>query len=444
MKNQILIQILLTILFASWHSIAYADTTLVEKNCNQPLYQYLLGEFFQGKTESFLQKYQPVDKDTVGLSYLPLRNVIETDVPSSNESITIFNQALSDYLAIIVGQISALKQLTPPTNSKLSQLNQILGIGDDFITSREKIQRIEKLFELTKPDVIVTGHYLEKAEDNTIKVKLIVVSIHNKRIEKRILVVQPEKSICAAGSQHTDKVLCPAFYQEMVTAINTIFFNQKKKVNTPISKKQGNPNISKTIFDKKDQIPKPKNISSGKIGLLPFSRLTSEKVKNQLGKYYEELEQVLSERLSKKELSVESATYPATQQPFTYEEMTAPLFEIDPEDFATPEQILQDIGQDQTFDKIIFGHLEEISDSVYFVARVFNLKQKKIISAPLQKIKITELEADKIESAIDKLASEIMDKINPDKKKGTNEIYVKLFSKAKALDSMQCFWTPKL
>jgi hypothetical protein len=146
-----------------------------------------------------------------------------------------------------------------------------------------------------------------------------------------------------------------------------------------------------------------------KIGILPFSRLVSSGVKKQTGQYYSSLEKKLASALKKNGISVIEAKYPQNQEPFTYEEMEAPPFDIDAGDFATPEQILGNISSSskQKFDKIIFGHLEEVSDYLYLVARVYSASHKNIMSVKEQKIKVSKLKPDKVAYVIGILAVEI-------------------------------------
>jgi len=151
-----------------------------------------------------------------------------------------------------------------------------------------------------------------------------------------------------------------------------------------------------------------------KIGILPFSKLVSDTVKAKIGKYYNEgeVEKTLVDALQNKGIVVNQIEYPNGQQPFTYDEIGAPRFDIDSGDFATPEQILNDIASHQKFDKIIFGHLEEVSDALYFVARVYSKNGDTIASAPEQKIQITQFKSKKIgiaklKAAIDNLIVEI-------------------------------------
>jgi hypothetical protein len=149
--------------------------------------------------------------------------------------------------------------------------------------------------------------------------------------------------------------------------------------------------------------------NTDEVGILPFSRLVSDAVKAKIGKYYEkgEVEKALVDALQKEGISVKQVTYSKGQQPFTYDEIGAPRFDIDAGDFATPEQILNDVASQQKFDKIIFGHLEEMSDALYIVVRVYSKKGDTIASAPEQKIKITQLKPADVKTAISQLVVEI-------------------------------------
>jgi len=142
-----------------------------------------------------------------------------------------------------------------------------------------------------------------------------------------------------------------------------------------------------------------------KIGILPFSKLVSSAVENQIGTSYS-MENELATALNNKGVSVIEAEYPAGQEPFTYEEMEAPPFEIDADDFATPEQILSGISSRLGFDEVIFGHLEEISDSLFLVVRVFSVSSDTI-AVKEQKIKTTGLQSAEIADAIENLAVEV-------------------------------------
>lgn len=147
-----------------------------------------------------------------------------------------------------------------------------------------------------------------------------------------------------------------------------------------------------------------------KVGILLFSRLASEPVTKQIKKYYQkkELEKALVDALQKEGIDdIKQVTYSKGQQPFTYDEIGAPRFDIDLGDFATPEQILNDIASQQKFDKIIFGHLEEVSDALYLVARVYSKKGDTIASAPEQKIKIKKINPAEVKTAIRQLVVEI-------------------------------------
>jgi len=101
--------------------------------------------------------------------------------------------------------------------------------------------------------------------------------------------------------------------------------------------------------------------------------------------------------------------YPDTQLPLTYDEMVAPFFDIDPEDFVTPEQVLFEICETHRFDKLIFGHLEEVSGFLYLVARIYSKADNQItLVQPVQTIKIEALELKWVEAAIEQLALKIV------------------------------------
>jgi len=145
------------------------------------------------------------------------------------------------------------------------------------------------------------------------------------------------------------------------------------------------------------------------IGLLPFSKLASDNIKTAIGnQYYTYFETELFNSLKNKGLVVKLIQYPPNQEPFTYEEMEAPAFEIDPEDFAAPEQILAEIAK-LGFNQLIFGHLEEISDALYLVARIYS--DGKIEPSISQQISITSLTPTNINVQIDKLATGIINQI---------------------------------
>ncbi len=356
------IQAILVVLLAYWHGTLYA-----EEVCHLPFYQYLTGEFFKGKTERFVKKYQHNDKEMVKVAYLPLMNVIITTT-NQPDSATLLNDALHNYLAVMADANPSIELIPLEMSIKVAQ---ILRGCDDFITSTEKVQMLEKSIKPMKVDVIVTGRYLEKTEDNTIKVKFIVVSINNKKIMEKVFVFKREQLICDSHQNDAPKVLCQDVYKKLVPAIDANIFG-----------------------------------SDNKVGILPFSKLTSAEVKKKIGKYYNDLE---SEFLSTlKGFSIELTEYQNIQQPFTYDEMNAPPFDIDPDDFATPEQILLNISENQRLDKIIFGHLEEVSDFIYIVARVYSRADNEITSVqPIQKIKIEELKVKRIEIALNELAMKI-------------------------------------
>lgn len=148
-------------------------------------------------------------------------------------------------------------------------------------------------------------------------------------------------------------------------------------------------------------------VASDDIGLLPFSRLASDSVKKQVGPYYQPpaLEDALITALKNEGISAKLTKYPASQQPFTYDEIDAPQFDIDADDFATPEQILGDIASNQGFKQIIFGHIEEVSDDLYLVVRIYSASD--IRSAEEQKINLKSLTPKEVEKALHQLAVKI-------------------------------------
>jgi len=148
-----------------------------------------------------------------------------------------------------------------------------------------------------------------------------------------------------------------------------------------------------------DQIPA--QVVPNKIGILPFSKLVSSAVEKKIGTSYS-MEKKLAEALKKEDVSVTEAKYFAGQEPFTYEEMEAPAFDIDADDFATPEQILSDISSQHGFDKVIFGHMEEISDSLYLVVRVYSASSQTITYARELKIKTIDLKSDQVKKRVAK------------------------------------------
>ena len=322
------IHTILVVLLICWHGTLYA-----EEASDLSFYQYLTGEFFKGKTEILVKKYQLDDKEMVKMAYLPLMNAIGT-VPNQPESLALLSGTLHNYLALMADANPSI-ELVLPSAMISSTIPKILRDCDDFITSSEKVQMLEKLIEPMKVDVIVTGRYLEKTKDNTIKVKFIVFSLKNKTIMEKGLVFKREQLICS--SHHASKVLCQDVYKELVPAIDAIIFG-----------------------------------SDNKVGILSFSKLTSDGVKKGIGKYYSSLESEFISTLKEKGFSINLTAYPNFQQPFTDDEMNAPPFDIDPDDFATPEQVLLNISENQGLDKIIFGHLEEVSDFLYLIARVYS------------------------------------------------------------------------
>jgi hypothetical protein len=367
MKNKIFIQAILVVLLACWHGTLYADEAY-----NLPFYQYFTGEFFKGKTEILVKKYQLNDKEMVKLAYLPLMNVIITTT-NQPDSAAILSDTLHDYLALMADANPSIELVPLEMSIKVAQ---VLRGCDDFITSSEKVLMIKKLVEPMKVDVIVTGRYLEKTEDNTIKVKFIVVSINNKEIMEKVLVFKREQLICDSHQKDASKVLCQNIYKELVPTIDAIIFGSDN--------------------------------SDNKVGILSFSKLTSDGVKKKIGRYYNGLESEFLSTLKEKGFSIELTEYPNIQQPFTYDEMNAPPFDIDPDDFATPEQVLLNISKNQGLDKIIFGHLEEVSDFLYLVVRVYSRADNEITSVqPIQKIKIEELEVKRIEIAFNEMAMKI-------------------------------------
>ncbi len=157
----------------------------------------------------------------------------------------------------------------------------------------------------------------------------------------------------------------------------------------------------------KKPTPDEKNTPNNeKIGKLPFSVLISDDVKTTISQY-DNIENKFMDLLKKNGIvSVISIEYPSDQQPFTYDEMNAPAFEIDADDFATPEQILKGISSKLRFSQIIFGHVEEISDFLYLVARVYSKADNQIKTAN-QKIRITNLTATGINTKISTLANDV-------------------------------------
>jgi len=140
---------------------------------------------------------------------------------------------------------------------------------------------------------------------------------------------------------------------------------------------------------------------ANKIGILPFSKLVSSAVENEIGI---SLKDELVTALNNQEVVVFETQFPAGQVPFTYEEMEAPAFEIDPDDFATPEQILSELSSQHGFDEVIFGHLEEVSDSLYLVVRVYSASSNKIILSQEEKLKTTGLQSTQVAEAVERLA----------------------------------------
>lgn len=371
---KILTQLFLIVLVANWHSIVYAS----DEFYNPSLQQYLVSEFFKDKTDKLVEKYQSDSNgdQTLDVAYLPLMSVVTT--PEQPESIAILNEALYAYLTSMAGESASIDLTKQEEHHTIAQ---ILLICDDFLmTQADKIQRIEALIEPV--DVIVTGYYLD--EDETLKVKLWVVSTIHKRIEGKGIIFQKDNLICS----DSPKRLCKEAYKEMVTTINAVLLGEHSETSI----------VGESLIDKK-------------VGILPFSKLMSDSVKKKIGKYFDELELSFVNNFKKKGILVSLAEYPKAQEPFTYEEMTAPPFEIDPEDFATPEQILADICEAQAFETVIFGHFEEISDGLLIVARVYSKSEARITSVPVQKIRLKKLEVDGVETAIEILAVNIVDLI---------------------------------
>jgi len=234
--------------------------------------------------------------------------------------------------------------------------------------------------------VIVTGYYLE--EEQATKVKLFVVSTTQKRIEGKGIVFLKDKFICSdSQSQDAPKSLCKEAYQKMVTTISALLLGEESDNTQETTVVDDNVNTPKLVA----------RLSDKKLGILPFSRLMSDKVKKKTEQYYEELENDFVDNFQKNGILLRLAEYPKAQEPFTYEEMIAPPFEIDPEDFATPELILSEICKTQGFDTVIFGHFEEVSDALFIVARVYSKSDDKITSVqPVQQIKLKKLEVDRV------------------------------------------------
>lgn len=396
MKNKYLI--IIVVLLTGWNSILYAETY------NFPFYQYLVDQFFQDKTENFIKKYQTEDnKGTVQAAYLPLTDALTIQTPAEqSESMVIFNKALSDYLAVITESTPSIKRVSIKKD-KYAIIAKILVIDNDLITPIEKIQRLKTLIK-SKLDVIITGHYLEKPEDKTLKVRLTVVSTKRQSIEKQVIIFNTDKFICSISQD--DKALCRNAYKKMITAINGIIFEKEDNDSA------ANITPSATVVDENDNDTSQttSNLIDENIGILPFSRLASTSVQNKIGNYYYDLENEFINTFKQKEFLVKLVEYPENQQRFTYEGMTAPPFDIDPDDFATPEQILLNICENNNLDKVIFGHLEEISDSLYLVARVYSKSNHQIMSVqPIDKILINELKIEDIKIALNKLTMKIIE-----------------------------------
>ena len=148
------------------------------------------------------------------------------------------------------------------------------------------------------------------------------------------------------------------------------------------------------------------NEKTDDVGILPFSKLVSDNVKMVMDNYYNNFENELINALQTENIFVTAVKYPSGQQPFSYEEMEAPIFEIDADDFATPEQLLAGISSTLGF--TIFGHVEEISDSLYLVARVYLKADNKVRTMPIQKISITtNFTTNEVDTIIGKLAIDI-------------------------------------
>ncbi|KHD06539.1 hypothetical protein PN36_08825 [Candidatus Thiomargarita nelsonii] len=170
------------------------------------------------------------------------------------------------------------------------------------------------------------------------------------------------------------------------------------------------------------QVQAAELVVPNQIGILPFSKLVSSAVDKKIGPSYL-MEKKLATALKKKGVKgIKSVKYPNGQAPFTYEEMEAPAFEIDADDFATPEQILSEIASTHGLDKVIFGHLEEVSDSLYLVVRVYSRSSNTITSLEEQEIKTTGLKsANKVTGAINKLAGDVQNKLAVEVKKIVQE-----------------------
>ena len=163
--------------------------------------------------------------------------------------------------------------------------------------------------------------------------------------------------------------------------------------------------MSKPTTDNNINPPIPNITNNERIGILPFSVLISDDVKIKISQYYN-IENQFMDLLKKNGINVKPIEYPSDQQPFTYEEMNAPAFEIDADDFATPEQILKGISSREGFSQIVFGHVEEISDSLYLVARVYSNADNQIKTTN-KKIRITNLTATSINTKISTLANDV-------------------------------------
>ncbi|KHD06032.1 hypothetical protein PN36_08815 [Candidatus Thiomargarita nelsonii] len=139
------------------------------------------------------------------------------------------------------------------------------------------------------------------------------------------------------------------------------------------------------------------------MGIVPFSKFVSDGVRAKMGIYYQGFEAELVKVLQNQGVSVTLTQYPADQVPFTYEEMEAIAFE-----FATPEQILSDISSQGGFDKVIFGHLELLSESLYLVVRVYSRADNKVEPAFQQKIGMASVTSNRVKIEIKNFAAFIV------------------------------------
>jgi len=156
------------------------------------------------------------------------------------------------------------------------------------------------------------------------------------------------------------------------------------------------------IPDKLPPVP-----STSQIGILPFSKLASPPIKATFSIYFNDLESKIAHIL-KNRFSIKNVAYPPNKRPFTYEEMNTPDFEIDPGEFTTAELILENISKTQRVERIIFGHLEESGDSLIIAAHLYSASDNAITLISEQKVGLKGLQATTIETAIKKLAIDII------------------------------------